>query len=351
MVLIATVKRDFASDNNSGVHAEVLAAIAAANVGHVRAYGDDPFTERAVSKLRQAFGADAEIFFVYGGTGANVLGLKTVTQPYHAVLCAASSHIYRDECGAPERFTGCKLMPVAAPDGKVRIEVLEPFLADLGSEHHSQPHVVSITQSTELGTVYRPEEIRKLADFCHAHGFVLHMDGARLYNAAASLDVALRALTTDAGVDVLSLGGTKNGLLGGEAVVFLNGTPAPNFKMTRKQSTQLISKMRFTAAQFDALFTDELWRRSAAHANAMARRLAAGLSELKAIQIVQAVESNAVFAALPTPSIDPLLEQAYFYDWEEPELEGRKLARLMASFDTTQDDVDSFVAAARKLVG
>ena len=345
------MKRDFASDNNAGVHAEVLAAIAAANVGHVRAYGDDPFTERAVSKLRAEFGADSEIYFVYGGTGANVLGIKTVTQPYHAVLCAASSHIYRDECGAPERFTGCKLMPIASPDGKLQSRAIEPFLADLGSEHHAQPHVVSITQSTELGTVYRPEEVRQLADFCHAHGLVLHRDGARLYNAAASLGVTLGALTAAAGVDVLSLGGTKNGLLAGEAVVFMNGTRAPDFKMTRKQGMQLSSKMRFTAAQFVALFSDELWRRSAAHANAMARRLGAGLSELAAIRIVQPVESNAVFAYLPSACIPALLEQAYFYDWEEPELDGKKLVRLMASFDTSEADVDAFVAVARRLLG
>jgi threonine aldolase len=280
-----------------------------------------------------------------------VLGIKAVTQPYHAVLCAASSHIYRDECGAPERFTGCKLMPVATEDGKLRVEALLPFLADLGSEHHAQPHVVSITQSTELGTVYRPHEIRALADFCAAQGFVLHMDGARLYNAAASLDVTLAAVTSEAGVQVLSLGGTKNGLFGAEAVVFMNGTRAENFKMTRKQGMQLASKMRFAAAQFDALFTGELWRRCARDANAMAQRLAAGLSRLGGITLAQTVESNAVFAYLPVRVVQPLLEQAYFYDWEEPEVDGRKLVRLMTSFDTTEADVDAFVATAGSLLG
>jgi threonine aldolase len=345
------VKRDFASDNNAGVHPEVLAAIAAANVGHVRAYGDDPFTERATAKIKSTFGANTDVYFVYGGTGANVLGLKAVTQPYHAVLCALSSHVYHDECGAPERFTGCKLWPIATPNGKLRSELLEPRLADRGSEHHSQPRVVSITQSTEVGTVYQPEEVRALADFCHAHELLLHMDGARLFNAAASLGTTLSAISSEAGVDVLSLGGTKNGLLGGEAVLFLNGLRAPDFKLIRKQGMQLTSKMRFTAAQFDALFTNELWQRNAAHANAMAQRLAHGLAPITGIRLAQAVEANAVFAHLPTAWIDPLLEHAHFYDWEEPERDGRKLVRLMASFDTTTEDVDAFVLAARRLAG
>lgn len=348
---IAPVRRDFASDNNAGAHPEVLAAIVGANVGHVRAYGDDPYTARALEKLRGELGDEAAIYFVFGGTGANVLGLQAVTRPYHAVLCARSSHVHRDECGAPERFTGCKLLPVATSDGKLGPEALAPFLSDRGNEHHAQPRVVSITQATELGTVYRPDEIRALSDFCRANELVLHMDGARLFNAAASLGSSLRALTRDVGVDVLSLGGTKNGLLGGEAVVFFDGSRAPDFRLLRKQGMQLPSKMRFIAAQFEALLTDELWRRSAAHANAMAKRLAAGLCAVRGVEIAHAVEANAVFAWIPKQHLEALLEQAHFYDTGEPELNGRKLVRLMASFDTTEGDVDGFVATARRLAG
>src|SRR5688572_627859 len=256
-------ERAFASDNNAGVHPEVLAALAAANVGHVRAYGDDPWTERAVRLLRGHFGADAEVHFVFGGTGANVLGLQCVTQPYHAIVCPRTAHIAVDECGAPERFTGCKLIALDTPDGKLRPADLEPLLHHAGDQHHSQPRVVSVSQSTELGTVWRPDELALLAAAAHRHGLLLHVDGARLANAAAALDLPLRALTTDAGVDVLSLGGTKNGLLGAEAVLFLNGTRAPDFKFVRKSGMQLASKMRFLAAQFEALFADDLWKRSA----------------------------------------------------------------------------------------
>ena len=345
------MRRDFASDNNAGVHPEVMAAIAAANVGHVRAYGDDPVTEAAVGKLREHFGEQTEAFFVFGGTGANVLGLKAITEPHHAVLCASSAHIYRDECGAPERFTGCKLNPVEAPNGKIELESLKPWLADKASEHHNLPRVLSITQSTELGTVYQPHEISKLAEFCRAHELYLHVDGARLANAAASLGVSMRAITSDVGVDVVTLGGTKNGLLGGEAVLFLNGLRAKDFKRLRKQAMQLSSKMRFVAAQFLALFTDELWLRNASHSNAMARRLAEGLRSAK-IRVAFPVESNGVFAYLGSGAIENLQKQAYFYVWDETETlepDGTLLTRLMTSFDTTEEDVDAFVAEVLRL--
>jgi threonine aldolase len=345
------MRRDFASDNNAGVHPEVMAAIATANSGHVRAYGDDAVTEAAVAKLREHFGERTEAFFVFGGTGANVLGLKAITEPHHAILCANSAHIYRDECGAPERFTGCKLNPVEAPNGKIEIESLKPWLADKGSEHHNQPRVLSITQSTELGTVYRPEEIAKLSEFCRQHELYLHVDGARLANAAASLGVGLRAITTDVGVDVVTLGGTKNGILGGEAVLFLNGLRAKDFKWLRKQAMQLPSKMRFVAAQFLALFTNELWLRNASHSNAMAKRLAAGLIAAK-VRVAFPVESNGVFAYLRSDTIEELQRQAYFYVWDETETlepDGTLLTRLMTSFDTTEEDVDTFVVEARRL--
>lgn len=346
------MRRELASDNYAGVHPEVMAAIVEANSGHAHAYGEDPVTVAAVERLREHFGEQTEAFFVFGGTGANVLGLKALTMPHHAILCAESAHIHRDECGAPERFTGCKLIPVKAPNGKLTIESLRPWLADKGSEHHNQPRVVSITQATELGTLYRPEELSKLSAFCRENALYLHMDGARLANAAASLGVSLRALTTDVGVDVVTLGGTKNGLLGGEAVLFLNGFRAPDFKWLRKQAMQLPSKMRFVSAQFLALFTNELWRRNASHANAVAARLEAGLRKL-GVKIAFPVEANAVFAYLPAEAIEELQQQAYFYVWDETETlepDGTLLTRLMASFDTTEEDIDGFVRAVERRV-
>jgi threonine aldolase len=342
----STHTRAFASDNNAGVHPEVLAALAAANTGHVRAYGDDPWTKGAVAKLRTHFGSDADVHFVFGGTGANVLGLQCVTQPYHAVVCPATAHIAVDECGAPERFTGCKLVTLETRDGKLRAEQLAPLLHHIGDQHHSQPRVVSVSQSTELGTVYRPAELRALADAAHAHGLLLHVDGARLANAAVALDLPLRAITTDAGVDVLSLGGTKNGLMGAEAVVFLNGTLAPDFRFVRKSGMQLASKMRFLAAQFDALFTDDLWQRSAANANRMAQRLGKAASEIPGVKLARPVEANGVFVFLPRAAIAPLQQHSFFYVWDEETCE----CRWMTSFDTTEADVDTFVAAAREIV-
>ncbi len=343
--------RTFASDNNAGIHPRVLEAIAAANVGHARAYGDDRYTERAIELLRAEFGADVEAFFVFSGTGANVLGLKALTQPHHAVVCAASSHIHRDECGAAERFTGCKLLALPSHDGKLRAADIEPLLADLGNEHHAQPRVVSITQASEFGTIYTPGELRALSDFCRARGLVLHLDGARLFNAAARLGVPLRALTTDAGVDVFSLGGTKNGLLAGEAVLFSKRESARDFKFVRKQGAQLPSKMRFVAAQFLALFEGELWKENATHANAMAKRLAGALAELPGVSIEKPVEANAVFARLPASIIPALQAVAYFYEWADTgDTPARKLVRLMASFDTAESDVDDFIDAARELL-
>ncbi|HEU4828910.1 MAG TPA: low specificity L-threonine aldolase [Gemmatimonadales bacterium] len=339
--------RSFASDNNAGAHPEVLAALARVNDGHVRAYGDDPFTASAIAKLREHLGERAEIFFVFGGTGANVLGLHALMRPHEAVICSNFAHIQVDECGAPERFIGGKLLGVAAPDGKVTPDAVVSRLVGIGSEHHSQPRVVSVSQATEYGTVYTPDELRALADTAHAHGLFLHVDGARIANAAASLGVPLRAITADAGVDVMSLGGTKNGLVGGEAVVFFDPRRAADFRYMRKQAMQLPSKMRFIAAQFDALFTDELWLRSARHANAMAQRLAARVRSVPGVTITQRVDANAVFAILPRQVIPALQEECFFYVWDE----GRSEVRWMASWDTTEEDVDAFASTIARATG
>ncbi len=340
------IPRSFASDNNAGVHPELLAAIAAANDGHVLAYGDDPFTARAVEAFRSHLGPGVEVFFVFNGTGANVLGIQAVTRPHEAVICADLAHINVDECGAPERFSGSKLLGVPAPGGKVTPAAVAERLHGIGVQHHVQPRVVSISQSSEYGTVYTPGEVRELAAFAHDNGLLLHMDGARIANAAAALDLPLRAVTADAGVDVLTFGGTKNGLLGGEAVVFFDPALAAEFRFIRKQGMQLASKMRFVAAQFDALLRTDLWLRNARHANAMARRLGLGLGAIPDVTLTQPVEANAVFAVLPRRAIAPLQGESYFHVWDEP----RNEVRLMCSFDTTADDVDRFVAAAARHV-
>lgn len=339
--------RGFASDNNAGVHPEILAAIARVNVGHVLAYGQDPHTAAAIARIREHLGERVEPFFVFGGTGANVLGLESMLRPHEAVICAETSHIQVDECGAPERYIGCKLLPVPAPSGKLTPESVATRLVGIGFEHHVQPRVVSIAQATEYGTVYAPAEIRALADFAHAHDMLLHMDGARIANAAAALDVPLRTLTVDAGVDVLSFGGTKNGMMGGEAVVFFDPARARDFRYQRKQAMQLPSKMRFIAAQFDALLTDDLWLRSARHANRMARLLADRVRGISGVTVTQPVDSNAVFAIVPEKIVSELQAAFYFYVWNEE----RSEVRWMASFDTTEDDVEVFAETIARAAG
>jgi threonine aldolase len=339
-------KRGFASDNNAGVHPRVMDTLRTANHGHAVAYGDDAYTETAVRLFRERFGEGAEVFFVFGGTGANVSALAAVTRPHQAVVCAESAHVNVDECGAPERFTGCKLVDLPTPDGKLRPVQIEPLLARAGDQHHVQPRVVSISQPTELGTVYTVEELSSLAEFAHARGMLLHVDGARLSNAAAHLGVSLRELTAGAGVDVLSFGGTKNGMMYGEAVVFFDPTLAEDFKFVRKQCAQLPSKMRFVAAQFTALLTEDLWLQTAAHANRMAQMLADGLREIPQVSITQPVESNAVFAVMPPRVVTRVQEHFFFYVWNEQTSE----VRLMCSFDTTEDDVAALVAVIREAV-
>jgi threonine aldolase len=342
-----SAKRGFASDNNAGVHPRVLESLRAANEGHVVAYGDDVYTEAAVERLREQFGAQAEVFFVFGGTGANVLALSALTRPHHAVVCAETAHINVDECGAPEHFAGCKLLALATPDGKLRPEQIEPLLARTGDQHHVQPRVVSVSQATELGTVYTVEELTRLAEFAHARGMLLHVDGARIANAAAHLGVTLRELTTDAGADALSFGGTKNGMMYGEAVVFFDRRRAEDFKFVRKQGAQLPSKMRFIAAQFTALLTQDLWLETATHANRMAQLLAAELRQIPQVSITQPVEANAVFALLPRESVARIQQRFFFYVWNEQTFE----VRLMCSFDTTEADVRELTGVVRQAVG
>ncbi len=338
--------RSFASDNNAGVHPRILRAIAAANKGHVVAYGDDGYTQAAVKKFREHLGKDVAVFFVFGGTGANVLGLKAVTQPYHAIVCAETAHINVDECGAPEKFTGCKLLSVLTKDGKITVDQIKPFLHGVGFEHHVQPRVISISQSTEMGTVYTPGEIKTLADFAHKHKMLLHVDGARIANASVSLKADLKQITADVGVDIMSFGGAKNGMMYGEAVVFFDQTLAKDFKYIRKQGTHLASKMRFISAQFEALLSDHLWRKNAAHANRMARILARELAKIPRIKITQKVEANGVFAIVPKRYVAPLQKKYFFYVWNEETSE----VRFMTSFDTTEDDIRDFVALVKKTV-
>lgn len=339
-------RRHFSSDNWSGVHPEVLAALAKVNSGHVPSYGHDTYTASTIARLREHFGDRAEIFFVFSGTGANVLGLQTLALPFNTVICADTAHIYTSECGAAEKHVGCKLSPVPTRDGKIDRAGIAKHLHDFGNDHHVQPSAVSISQATEYGTVYSPDEIRIISGFAHEHGLKLHMDGARLANAAANLGVSLREISGDAGVDVLSFGGTKNGMIAGEAVVFFDPELATNFPYRRMQGMQLSSKMRFIAAQFDALLDNDLWLKSASHANRMASKLAAGLDSIAGIQLTQRVQANEVFAILPREHIAALQELSSFQVWTESISE----ARFVTSFDTTEDDVTTFIDRARAII-
>ena len=335
-------RRGFASDNHAGVHPEVMEAIAAANEGHAAAYGGDPWTAGAQQRFREHFGPAAQAFPVFNGTGANVLCLEALTQPWQGVVCARSAHLNVDECGAPER-AGRKLLVVDTPDGRLTPEHVGRLLVRIGDEHVVQPRVISITQSTELGTVYAPEAVAALAEWAHAHGMLLHVDGARLCNAAAALGVPLRALTADAGVDALSFGGTKNGSMGAEAVVLLRDELADGFRYRRKQAMQLASKMRYVSAQLDALLAGDLWQRSAAHANAMARRLADAVGQLPGVTVTQPVEANAVFAILASEATERLQRDWPFYVWDDNTGE----VRWMCSWDTAPEDVDAFAEDVR----
>lgn len=335
----------FASDNRAGVHPRILEAIAAANVGHAPSYEEDELSRRAKEAVRRRLGGLAEPFFVFNGTAANVLSVRAVCESWQAVMCSEASHLWGDECGAPERLAGCKLIPLPSQDGKLELKTLQAVPLRRGDQHGSQPKLVSLTQPTELGTVYEPKEIRAIADWAHANGLLVHVDGTRLVNAAAALGLDLDDLTSKVGVDVVSLGGTKNGLLFGEAVVFLRPGLSSEFPWLRKQNLQLASKMRFIAAQFEAWLSNDLWLDIARHANAMAARLAAGLRGIPGIQISRPVQTNAVFARLPEAWLEPLRQTAPFYTWDPAAQE----VRLMCAWDTRPEDVDVFVEAARKL--
>lgn len=345
------ILRSFASDNNAGAHPRILEALAAANTGTSPAYGTDPYTEEAEEALKRAFGPTARPWLVFLGTAANVLGLKCMVQPHQCVLCAKTAHIYCDECGAPEAVTGSKLMPLPSYDGKIRVEDCLPLLPMRQAVHHTYPRVLSISQSTERGTVYTLDELRAVKAFCREHDLYLHLDGARLANAAAALGVSLKELTTDIGVDVVSFGGTKNGLLFGEAVVFLNDEIGHEFGYVRKQHMQLLSKMRYMAVQFSAYLKDDLWLENARAANRAAALLAERISGLEHVRIEHPVEVNAVFARMPKSVSAKLQEQFYFYVEEVLDADGKPsdfhVARLMTSFDTTDEDVIEFAEAVR----
>ena len=335
----------FASDNRAGVHPRMMKALESVNEGHASSYEEDEASRRAKDILRRHFGPAAEPFFVFNGTAANVLAVRALCDSWHAVLCADVSHLWNHEGGAPERLTGCKLIAVETRDGKLSLDALKAHLGERGNQHASQPRLVSLTQPTELGTLYEPAEIRAICEWAHAEGMLVHVDGTRLVAAAAALGVGLGALTADLGVDAVSLGGTKNGLMFGEAVVFLKPGLAAAFPWLRKQNLQLASKTRFLAAQFEAWLGGDLWREIARHSNQMAKRLEDRLREIPGVEISRPVQTNVVFARLPAAWVEPLRKTAPFYVWDLKTTE----VRLMTAWDTRPEDVDAFVAAVKAL--
>jgi threonine aldolase len=333
--------RGFASDNAAAVHPDVLAALAQVNEGHATSYGHDPLTQQVHAALEREFGQGSTAVLVFNGSAANVLSLRAVCRPWEAAICAAAAHVNVDEGGAPESLAGVKLLAAETPDGKLTPELVAPRIERIGDEHAVQPRVLSITQSTEVGTLYTLEELRALSEFAHGHNLLMHVDGARLANAAAALGCSLGEAAT--GADLLSLGGTKNGLMLGEAVIVRGraSEAGETLPFLRKQTLQLASKMRYVSAQFDAYLTDELWRETAGHANAMAARLGAAVAAIDGVEVTQAVQSNAVFARIPAGTIAPLQERFAFHIWDEPQ----SIVRWMCAWDTTEDDVDAFAAA------
>lgn len=339
-------KRGFASDNNAGVHPAIMKALNEVNTGHTLAYGDDSCTIQAVEKMKQIFGHECSVFFVFNGTAANVLGLGSATRAFNAVICAETAHINVDECGAPEKYTGCKLLSIATDNGKLTVDSIKKHMHGFGDQHHSQPKIISISQTTEMGTVYSPAEVKTLADFAHSHNMKLHMDGARISNAAASLGMEFRKFTTDAGVDILSFGGTKNGMMYGEAVVFFKPGTSEDFKFHRKQGMQLASKMRYISAQFNAFLENDLWKSNAQHANKMAKLLYDRVKNIKEVTVTQEVQANGVFVILPERIASQLQKETFFYPWDE----SRSEYRWMTAFDTTEEDINGFVDRLQKLL-
>jgi len=338
-------RRTFASDNYSGVHPEIIEALIRANVDHSPAYGADAVTERATKKFKSIFGEQAEVFFVYNGTGANVLGLTALTRSFNSIICSDLAHINVDESTAPEKFLGCKLLTIATKDGKIYPDQIEARIQRVEDQHHPQAKVISISQSTEYGTVYSQDELMSISAVAKKHGLYFHMDGSRISNAAVSLGKDFKSFTTDVGVDVLSFGGTKNGMMFGEAIVILNPEVSRHFKYIRKQGMQLHSKMRFISAQFEALLSNDLWKRNAQHANAMATYFKDQLKSMKSVTITQSVDANVIFAMLPQKAIEPLQALNYFYIWNEKTLE----VRIMCAFDTDRNDIDKFVKKLKEI--
>lgn len=338
--------RGFGSDNHSGISPEILQAIADANIDHALAYGDDEYTQRLTQRIQDTFGPTAVPYLVFNGTGANMLCIDAMCRSHEAVVCAESAHINVDECGAPQRIVGCRLLTVETPDGKLTPSLVRTRLHGFGFQHHSQPKAISITQPTELGTCYTLDELRELADLAHDYNMYLHIDGARLANAAAALNCTLQALTTDIGADCVSLGGTKNGLLMGECAIILNPQLDNQLPYRRKQMSQLGSKMRFMAAQMDRYLQDDLWRRNALHSNAMAQQLYQAVRDLPGLKVVYPVDANSVFVQLPREVWQRLQQDYFFYEWDE----AADIVRWMCSFDTTQEDIDRFVQRLKELL-
>ena len=331
--------KSFASDNNSGIHPQILQAIIDANQGHAVGYGDDDLTAIADMVFRKKFGDDVQPYYVFNGTGSNVTALQTLTHSYESIICAATAHIYSDECSAPAKATGAVLKPIVTPNGKLTPELISQELHGLGVQHHSQPKVISISQSTEMGTVYTVDEVKTLCDFAHLNNLYIHMDGSRLANACAHLGIGLRELSRDCGIDILSFGGTKNGMMMGEAVIAFHPEWNESLMFYRKQSAQLYSKMRFLSAQYIVYLQNDLWLQNATHANAMANYLANKIQGLPGVNFTQKVEVNSLFLILPQDIIRKLLEKYFFYMWNENVNE----IRLVCSWDTTQQDVDDFI--------
>jgi len=339
------MKRTFASDNYAGVHPEIMDALMKTNNEHDASYGADRYTTAAVAKFRSYFGMDAEVFFVYNGTAANVLGLQALTQSFNSIICSDLAHINVDESTAPEKFLGCKLITIPTRDGKIYPEEIEARIQRLNDPHHPQVKVISISQTTEYGTVYTIEHLREISRVAKKHNLFFHMDGSRISNAAVSLQKEFAAFTREAGVDVVSFGGTKNGMMFGEAVVFFEPALAAYFKYTRKQGMQLHSKMRFIAAQFDCLLSNDLWKKNAEHANNMAKYFKQQIALIPSARITQHVDANAIFVELPPTMIPSLQEQNFFYVWNEKKSE----VRLMCAFDTKKEDIDGFISKWREL--
>jgi threonine aldolase len=337
--------KSFASDNYSGIHPEVFEALQLANSHHQISYGDDTFTSDAVQLFEKEFG-NVSVLFSFNGTGANVICLKCCTLPFQAVICSDLAHIHVDECGAPTQSIGCSLLPIPTTDGKLTPELIKPLLSRLGNVHHTQPKVISISQSTEVGTIYSIDELKTLCRFAHDNDMYVHLDGARISNAVAALGVTLKEATVDCGVDIMSFGGTKNGLMMGEAVLVFNDKLKANAPYFQKQSAQLFSKNRFIATQFKALLSNDLWLRMATHANKMAQLLSAEIQQLPGVTITRKVQANAVFAIIPQKAIEPLQAKYPFYIWDEETLE----LRWMCSFDTTEEDIENFVSTLRDLL-